>query len=463
MNVLRRAWNWFDDRTGLPGPVLEVLRHPVPPGLGWPRVLGSATLAVFVLQVLTGTALAVVYVPSTDAVYESLVHITEDRPLGKWLRGMHFFGASAMVILVTLHTIRVFVSGTYKYPREMNWLTGSVLIILTFMMAFTGQLLRWDNHSIWSTMVAVQHVSHAPVIGDWLAEFILAGDTIDAPTLSRTFAFHVFFLPATIIAFVGLHLFLLIRNGASEPADKEIPAEPETYREEYEGLLEREGLPFFPFAMWRDAVFALLVFAGIVTLALTLGPPLSSLPGDPSLPIPEPRPDWYFIWYYALFAIMPPDIERFAIVLVPLLTTVFLFTLPFIAGRGTRHPLKRPWVIGVTLFGVALFLALIEVGLRSPWAPDLLAEPLTPEVVGATEGPVFEGATLFFQHGCLACHAIDGNGGGPGPDLSRAGEDLALGEMALPILNGADGMPSYEGRLTREEVDAILAFLASRQ
>lgn len=463
MNIVRRVWGWFDDRTGLPGPILEILRHPVPPGLGWPRVLGSATLAVFILQVLTGTALAVVYVPSTDAVYDTLVYITEDAPLGSWLRGMHFYGASAMVILVTLHTVRVFVSGNYKYPREMNWLTGAVLIILTFMMAFTGQLLRWDNHSIWSTMIAIRHVEHAPVIGEWLSAFILAGDEIGAPTLSRAFAFHVFFFPAIIILFISLHMFLLIRNGSSEPADKEIPADPETYRAEYEELVEREGLPFWPFAAWRDAVFSLAVFAVVVVLAVTVGPRLANLPGDPTLPIPEPRPDWYFLWYYALYAVMPTSIERFAIVLVPLLTTVFLFTLPFVAGRGERHPLKRPWIIGITLAGFSLFFAFQEVGRQAPWAPDLTTQPLEVEEIGASEGPVFEGAVLFHQNACLYCHAIEGQGGGPGPDLSTAGTDLTLGEMSMVILNGAPGMPAYEDLLTRQEVELILAFLSSRE
>ncbi|HEX2282433.1 MAG TPA: cytochrome b N-terminal domain-containing protein, partial [Thermomicrobiales bacterium] len=453
MNVFRRTWGWINDRTGIPGPLIEVLRHPVPPGIGWPRVLGSATLAVFILQMLTGTALAVVYVPSTEAVYDTLVFITEETPLGRLIRGMHYFGASAMVVLVTLHAIRVFVSGNYKYPREMNWLTGSVLIILTFMMAFTGQLLRWDNHSIWSTMIAIRHVDHAPIIGDWLATFILAGDQINAPTLSRAFAFHVFFFPATIIAFIGLHLFLLVRNGSSEPADKAIPAEPETYRAEYENLVEREGFPFWPFAMWRDAVFALAVFATIVTLALVFGPPLADLSGDPSVPIPKPRPDWYFLWYYALFAVMPPDVEDVAIVLVPFLTTVFLFSLPFIAGRGTRHPLKRPWIIGVTIFGVALFFALQEVGRRAPWAPDLTVEPLEVEVIGASEGPVFEGAILFHQNRCLSCHEIAGSGGGPGPDLTHAASELTQGEMARVILNGAPGMPTYGPLLTDEQVN----------
>jgi ubiquinol-cytochrome c reductase cytochrome b subunit len=463
VKVLRRAWGWFDDRTGIPGPALEILRHPVPPNIGWPRVLGSATLAVFILQVITGTALAVVYVPSTDAVYDTLVYITDEAPLGSWLRGMHFFGASAMIILITLHTVRVFVSGNYKYPREMNWLTGAVLIIVTFMMAFTGQLLRWDNHSIWSTMVAIRHVEHAPVIGEWLATFILAGDRIDAPTLSRAFAFHVFFFPAILFLFIGLHLFLLIRNGSSEPADKEIPADPETYREEYEALLEREGLPFWPFSAWRDAVVAVGVFAVVVTLALIVGPPLAELPGDPSVPIAEPRPDWYFLWYYALYAAMPTSVERFAIVLVPLLTTIFLFTLPFFAGRGVRHPLKRPWIIGITLFGFALFFAFQEVGRRAPWAPELAVQPLDVEVIGASEGPIFEGALLFHQNNCLACHRIEGTGGRVGPDLSNAGSELTLGEMSMVILNGAPGMPAYEDLLTREEIDLILAFLASRE
>jgi ubiquinol-cytochrome c reductase cytochrome b subunit len=463
VNLLRRAWGWIDDRTGLPGPIGELLRHPVPPGIGWPRVLGSATLAVFILQVLTGTALATVYIPATDSVYDSLVFISREATLGRVIRGMHFYGASAMMILVTLHTIRVFVSGNYKYPREMNWITGGFLIVVTFMMAYTGQLLRWDNHSIWSTLVAIRHIGHAPFIGEWLGQFVLAGDRITGATLSRAFAFHVFFFPAVLFTFIGLHLFLLVRNGSSEPADKEILAEPETYRQEYEELVEREGLPFWPFAAWRDAVFALGVFGVIITLALVFGPQELSAPPDPALPIPEPRPDWYFLWYYAIFAVLPYEVARFAYVLVPLLSVVILFTLPFFAGRGERHPLRRPWIIGVTIFGVALILAFQEAGRRAPWAPEIAVEPLPAEVIGATEGPVYEGAILFHENGCLACHSIEGNGGEFGPDLTNAGAELTVGEMSNVILNGAPGMPAYQNLLTREEVDLLLTFLQSRE
>lgn len=460
--TLKRIWHWIDDRTGLKENVWPIVTHPVPPSVNWLQVLGSAILVVFGLQVITGIALATVYVPSTDNVYASLAFITNEARFGNLLRGMHYFGASAMVILVTLHTARVFLTGSYKFPREMNWLTGALLLILTFMMAFTGQLLRWDTHSIWSTMVAIRHVGHVPIVGEWLGRFILAGDRIGGETLTRAFAVHVFFIPAMIFIFIGMHLYLLIRNGESEAPKAGEPVDPDTYRARYDALLKRDGVPFWPDAAWRDAVAGFAIVATIIGLALIFGPPALGLPPDPALVELEPRPDWYFLWYYALFAALPTSVERFAIVLVPLLTTIWLFALPFIAGRGERHPLRRPWAIAAVLFALALFLGLQEAGRRAPWAPVLNPEPLDTVAIGATDDLVRAGALVYEQRACLACHAIEGTGGTYGPDLSAIGAQRTTGEMAMVIMHGAPNMPAYQHIISLDELDALLAFLATR-
>lgn len=456
-------WGWVDDRTGASKHVGPLLRHPVPPSTSWPQVLGSAILVVFIMQVLTGIALATVYVPATDSVYDSLTFITHEATFGNLLRGMHYFGASAMVILVTLHTARVFLTGSYKFPREMNWLTGVVLLILTFVMAFTGQLLRWDTHSLWSTMIAVRHVGHAPFIGDWLGSFILAGDRIGGETLTRAFAVHVFFVPAMIFTMIGLHLYLLIHHGSSEAPVAGEPVEEETYRERYDTLLKREGVPFFPDAAWRDAVVGLAVVAVIIGLALIVGPPELGLPPDPTLVELEPRPDWYFLWYYALYAVLPTSVERFAIVLIPLVTTLCLFALPLVAGKGERHPLRRPWAVAAVLFALALFIGLQEEGRRAPWAPELAPEPIDVAAIGSTDEQVLRGAVVYEEKACLACHAIEGFGGAYGPDLSGIGAQWTTGEMSMVILHGADNMPAYQGIIEQDDLDALLAFLASRQ
>lgn len=463
MNLLTRVLGWLDDRTGASQNLWPVLRHPVPPSTSWPQVLGSAIIVVFTMQIITGIALATVYVPSTDSVYESLSFITNEARFGNLLRGMHYFGASAMVILVTLHTARVFLTGSYKFPREMNWITGVILLILTFMMAFTGQLLRWDTHSIWSTMIAVRHVGHAPVIGDWLGRFILAGDRIGGETLTRAFAVHVFFIPAVIFLMIGAHLYLLIHHGSSEAPVQGDPVNTETYRARYEELLARKGVPFWPDAAWRDALVGLLLVVTIIVLALFVGPPALGLQPDPTLVELEPQPDWYFLWYYALYAVMPTGVERFAIVLIPLLTTIWLFALPFIASKGERHPLRRPWAVAAVLFALALFIGLQEAGRRAPWAPVLAPEPIDASAIGTTSETIVRGAAVYQEKACLACHTIEGFGGDYGPDLSAIGLQRTTGEMSMVILHGAPNMPAYLGIIEPDDLDALLAFLASRQ
>ena len=162
---LREIWHWIDDRTGITEIAGPLLKHLVPPDSGWMYVFGSATLACFILQVITGVALALIYQPTSDNAYASLQYISHEAFLGGLLRGIHYFGASAMILLIGLHMIRVFVLAAYKYPREMSWLSGIVLLGLTIVMGFTGQLLRWDNNGVWSAVVAAEQMGRFPVIG----------------------------------------------------------------------------------------------------------------------------------------------------------------------------------------------------------------------------------------------------------------------------------------------------------
>ncbi|MEZ4837451.1 MAG: cytochrome b N-terminal domain-containing protein, partial [Caldilineaceae bacterium] len=258
-NILRSLWATVDDRTGISEAFGPILSHPVPPNAGWWYVFGSATLTAFIVQVVTGIALATAYVPSTAEAYNSLHFITTGSWFGYLLRGMHFYGASAMVVLIGIHAARTFLMASYKFPREFNWLTGVVLLFLTLAMGFTGQLLRWDQNAIWSVVVGAEQAGRTPLLGQTLADFLLAGKTLGAQTLSRFFSFHVFFIPALIFGLVGFHLFLVLRNGISEPPQAGRPVDPKRYRQWYHGLLQREGVPFWPDAAWRDVLFGAVV------------------------------------------------------------------------------------------------------------------------------------------------------------------------------------------------------------
>jgi ubiquinol-cytochrome c reductase cytochrome b subunit len=463
MGLFKRLWSWFDDLTGLSEWLVPLMVHPVPRAgkAAWFYVFGSATLCVFVLQVLSGAALASSYVTSSGHAYASLRFISESFP-GRFLRGMHYFGASAMMILVGLHIMRTYLMGAYKYPRQINWLTGAWLLLFTLLMAFTGQLLRWDQTGIWTAVIAAEQAGRAPLIGNWLGHFILAGDTVGGATLSRFFATHVFYIPALIYLFLGFHLYLVIRNGISEPPRAGHRVNPQTYRRWYHDLLEREGVPFWPDAAWRDAVFGLLVIAVLAGIAWRYGPPELGIPPDPTIIAASPRPDWYFMWYFALLSLIPKWSENYVIVLGPLVFGSLMLLLPFIAPHGERSPLRRPWAIGFVVLGIVVVGYYWRMGILAPWSPRLDAQPLPTTVVGSTSGPLAEGAKVFYAKGCEFCHTIGGYGGIRGPDLSDAGDRMTAEQMLTRIFSGAANMPSYTSNLTALQLTNLVSFLQSR-
>jgi len=460
---VKQGWHWLDDRLGLSGLVGPMARHLVPHDARWWYVFGSATLFAFIIQVLSGVALAFAYIPSASQAYDTLQFITHDAPLGGFLRGLHYYGASAMVLMVGLHMAQVFLFGSYKYPREMNWVTGVLLLGFTMVMGFTGQLLRWDQTAVWSVVVAAEQAGRVPLVGDWLARFTLGGATVGGATLSRFFAIHVFVVPACIFAFVGLHLLLVLRHGISEPPRPGRLVNPKTYRAEYHQLMQRTGCPFWPDAAWRDMVFSAVMVLGIILLAALVGPPELGQPPDPSLLNADPRPDWYLMWYFAMLALIPPGLEHYIMVGFPLLIGLVLLLLPFLSNVGERSPRRRPWSVAVVIMVVLMIAALWIEGERSPWSPRFDAPPLSEKIVGTSTGPVAAGAKLFHDKGCLNCHLISGHGGRRGPDLTLVGDRLSDSDMTIRILNGGVNMPAFSSMLTPDEVDALLQFLQSRR
>jgi ubiquinol-cytochrome c reductase cytochrome b subunit len=453
---------WLDDRLGFSSVVKPLIEHPVPP-TGWDYTIGSATLIAFAVQVVTGVALAFSYVPTPDHAYESLQFITGGAILGGLVRGIHYWGATAMVLLVCAHAAQVFLIGAFKYPREVNWLSGTFLLIFTFGMAFTGQLLRWNQDAYWAVVVGAAQAARAPVIGEWLTGILFAGQSVGGATLTRFYATHVFMLPAVIFGLLGVHLYLVIRHGVSEPPVPGVRVDPRTYRKRYEELVHKIGVPFWPDAGWKDVVFALAVGSIVLLLAIVFGPPELGAKADPTVVQAYPRPDWYFLWYFALLALIPSSFEDVFIIGFPLLLGLMFFLLPFLAPAGERSPRRRPWAIGVvTLFAVSV-ASLLVAGVRAPWSPDLQATSVPPEVLASVSGTAAQGAQLFGQKGCINCHMIAGTGGERGPDLSQVGGRLSRDDLTWRILNGGKNMPAYGTELSPQETSALLEFLSTRR
>ena len=194
-----------------------MLYRKVPKGTNWFYTLGSATLFAFVVQAVTGVFLAMYYTPSPTQAYGSVAHINNDVWLGELVHGMHKWGASVMIILIFVHMARTFFFGAYKYPRELNWVIGVVLLILTLVMGLTGYLLPFDQRSFWATIVANNITGSGPVVGPYLADFLRGGPEIGAITLSRFYALHMLLIPGAIIALIGAHLYLVVKLGTTAP------------------------------------------------------------------------------------------------------------------------------------------------------------------------------------------------------------------------------------------------------
>ena len=226
---------WVDERTGGAGFLTGMLFRKVPKGTNWFYTLGSATLFAFVAQAITGVFLAMYYTPSATEAYASITHITNDVFLGEFVRGMHKWGATVMIVLIFLHMGRTFFFGAYKYPRELNWVIGVLLLVLTLVMGLTGYLLPFDQRSFWATIVANNITATGPIVGPYLADFLRAGAEFEATTISRFYAVHMLLVPGAIIALIFAHLYLVVKLGTTAPPWSKAETKPKSLREEKVG------------------------------------------------------------------------------------------------------------------------------------------------------------------------------------------------------------------------------------
>jgi quinol-cytochrome oxidoreductase complex cytochrome b subunit len=224
--------DWLEERSGLVGGIRYFLFRNVPRDTNWMQTLGSATLTAFLVQAVTGVVLAMYYKPDPNSAHESIVNITNHLTMGWLVRGMHKWGASVFIILLFLHMGRVFLFGAYKYPRELNWIVGVLLLVFGMLEGFTGYLLPWDQTSYWASVVGINLNGTAPIVGPWLASFLKGGGTIGPDTLARFYSMHMLLIPGALITFIVLHLYLVVRLGVTSPpwskdeAGRDRPGEP---------------------------------------------------------------------------------------------------------------------------------------------------------------------------------------------------------------------------------------------
>jgi ubiquinol-cytochrome c reductase cytochrome b subunit len=468
MRWLRAVGNWFDARLRLRATLLPMMRHPVPREaagpMGWWYVFGSASLTLLLVQILTGIGLALVYVPSADKAYDSLLYLNYDVTLGWFLRALHYYAGSGMVVLVLAHATQVFLHGAYKYPRELTWVLGVWLLLCTLGMFFTGQILRWDPDAYWGLAVGGSMAGRVPGAGPWLVRMLLGGPVIGADSLSRFFALHVFVVPGALLFFLAVHLWLVLKCGVSTPPVPGQVVDPRTYDEAYEKQL-KSGVPFLGDAMKKDALFSALAVIVVVILAAVLGPKGPTGPPDPTLPGANPRPEWPFLWLFALLSLSPPGAETFIILVFPLVLIAALFLVPFVSNRGERAPSRRPVAVLAVIVIYVVLGVLTYQGATSPWSPEMTAwsgDPVPEGLVQNSTPLRLQGAALFQSKDCRNCHALEGVGGRRGPDLTTVGTRLTRGQLIDQISNGTPGggnMPAYGKQISPAEMTALVEFL----
>jgi ubiquinol-cytochrome c reductase cytochrome b subunit len=392
------APGFWEERTGWRRLKEFLLLEPLPGGARWAAALGSLLLFSFLVQVITGILLAMNYAPSVETAHPSVKYIQEQVPTGAFIRAVHHWGSSAMVVLLLLHLVQVFVWGAYKRPREFTWMIGVLLLFCTLGLAFTGYLLPWDQKAYWATKVGLGIASTIPWVGDGLRTLLQGGPQLGNLTLTRFFAIHGFVLPGLLILLVVVHLYLFRRHGVTPPWWQS------------EAQLAARQEPFWPRQAWKDGVLALAFLVGLGLWAYHSPAPLESQ-ADPSKPY-EARPEWYFMFLFKLLQYFKGPYEVVGTFVLPAIFALLLLFWPFLDRTPGRNPARRPVAMTLlatstaALIGLTVFAIATDVRMQEP-EQAVAKAPSPPEPVGPLQQ--LEVANLYGTH-CAACHDVDGSG-----------------------------------------------------
>lgn len=458
-------YQWFETRLGIGAPAIEAAVHPVPASTSsWWYVFGSAATVILVLQVVTGILLGLVYTPTANHAWASLEFLNHSVQLGWFIRALHGWGSDFMIAIVLIHMAQVFFFGAYKFPRELTWIIGVFLLLLTLGMAFTGQVLRFDQDAYWGLGIGASILSRVPYIGQRLVDLMLGGPIIGGPTLTRFFDLHVFIIPGILIGFVALHVLMVVRLGINEwPMPGRIVTRA-NYDREYKELTHKTGIPFVPEAAWKDAIFAAAIMLAIIACAFFFGPFGPTGQPDPTIIQTAPKPDFAFLWIYAVLAYLPPALETPVIFIVPAVVILCMLLLPLIAGEGEKHWSRRPIAV-LSLAVIAVTLGVFtRLGMYTPWSPVMNAwtsDPIPVQYLHNRTPLERQGALVFQYKQCRDCHEIGGEGGMRGPALDDIASRMTEDQIIRQVLQGGGNMPAYGNSLSPSETTALVRFLTT--
>ncbi|HTW84192.1 MAG TPA: cytochrome b N-terminal domain-containing protein [Candidatus Sulfotelmatobacter sp.] len=485
--------NWLDSRTGLVTQTKEFLTEDVPGGASYWYAFGSATVFAMILQIATGIFLCFYYSPSTATAWESTKYLIEKVPAGHFVLSLHYWGASAMIAFMAMHLLQVLLWGAYKKPRELQWIVGVILFIITLVLGLTGYLLPWDLNALLASKVAIDISGNAPVLGPAVQQFLQDGTSIGTLTINRFFGIHVWLMPALLVLLVALHLAIFRWNGPAGPPIDEAP--------------KLKPGRFWPDQMFMDTVLSFVMFVIIVALA-AFAPVGLDDKADPNNAQFVPYPAWYFLALYALLDAvgnLPPAIVQFASLIAtivgPTLLIVILIVLPFIDRNPSRRLTRRPWVLAITalvMIGAIGFSYFgqsnvvngqLAHGIIGPNAAVAANGPAQLQVEGGPQGTAGASGTSggsptsatagagasVYSANCSGCHGATGQGT-PGAFPPLANNPVVVGDPTKVIgivsngltgsisVNGASfngQMPAWKGNLKPDQIAAVITYIRS--
>ncbi len=445
-----KIWKWVNDRMPIATILQLGLDEEIPGGASFFFTLGSATLFIFILQIVTGVWQLFYYVPTIDHAYDSLTFLRLLVPYGWLIHGLHYWGASAMVVLIGLHMLRTFIWGAYKKPREMTWLIGIALLLLTIGMSFTGAALPWDERGYWAAEVGTSIAGTVPFIGSWLKFLLVGGKVMGQLTLSRFFILHTAILPGIAMITIAAHMIAFRKFGSVGPWSQ--------VKRNIKG-------DFWPDQVVKDVIIVLIIFLILVALSAFAPPPFTG-PADPLDTTFTPKPEWNFLFLYQALKFFPGVLEVIGTVGIPTLVILLFVSLPFFDRNPEHNPAKRPAMMLGGLVFVVLLLTLTISGYNSKSNIEQPKVKPASKISAVLSPSAEKGKIIFGTYGCIACHTMSGSGGKIGPDLTNESQKGHSKDWILVQLkdskkhNPKSIMPSFS-MLNDSQLNQLADFLLS--